>query len=417
MSDTEDYCLLRDEDVVTPLLRMELRKAAQSLILNGVPPELIAKVFENVSRKVVKQINKYTVSMEDFDMKDVLSKYFATQLPTQLFESSRSHMANIIVDAVYASGYDYEDAGPYEIGMDDFDDGFNLIGIKKVLGGCVENSFSVEGIGIVFKPYVDGFEKLDVVENPEILIINIKPHLNSQKVKDMSELILIDILENFENRHPKVVLTSRAMDEDTKKELAERCIYFADLVPEDDLDRIAVATLAKKIFYNGTYPLRMRIGTCKSFQPKTSGNEVFGIFSGCTRGKAATIVLYGDDQYIEEAEMYVRDLIPEVRSFMKEHTLVDGRKLYYNLIQYIHEEADIADEDLKPIINSFAKAIKVVSESSQNHAIAHGVDTVVWEPPSVKFYAILLAADVVCSQLLDDDDVDYLKEMMGATSS
>lgn len=391
--------MLRDEDVVTPLLRMEFRKEAQSLILNGVPPQLIAKVFENVCNKVVKKINKYTVSMEDFDMKDVLSKYFATQLPTQLFESSRSHIAKIIVDAVYASGYDYEGAGPYEDDMDDFENGFNLIGIKKVLGGCVENSFSVEGIGIVFKPHVDGFEKLDVVENPEILIINIKPHLNSQ-MKDMSELILIDILENFENRHPKVVLTSRAMDEDTKKELAERCIYFADLVPEDDLDRIAEATLAKKIFYNRTYPLRMRIGTCKSFQPKTSENEVYGIFSGCPRGKAATIVLYGDDQYIEEAEMYVRDLIPEVRSIMKERTLVDGRKLYYNLIQYVHEEADNADEDLKPIINAFAKAIKAVSESSQIHAIAPGVDTVVWEPPSVKFHAILLAADVVCSQLL-----------------
>nr|XP_043634515.1 T-complex protein 1 subunit eta-like [Erigeron canadensis] len=414
MSNTEDYCLLRDEDVVTPLLRMELGKEARSLILNGVPPQLIAKVFENVSRKVVKQINKYTVSMEDFDMKDVLSKYFATQLPTQLFESSRSHIANIIVDVVYASGYEYEGAGPYEIGMDDFDDGFNLIGIKKVLGGCVDNSFSVEGIGIVFKPYVDDFEKLDVVENPEILIINVKPDLNSQ-LKDMSlEFILIDILKNLVKKRPNVVLTSQAIDKDTKKVWAKRCIYFADLVSEDDLDRIAEATLAKTIFYNHKYQLRIRFGTCKSFQQKIYGNEVFGIFSGCPRGKAATIVLYGNDQYIEEAEMYVRDLIPEVRGVMKEHTLVDGRKFYYNLIQYVHEEADNADEDSKPIINAFAKAIKAVSESSQIHAIAPGVDTVVWKPPSVKFHAILRAADVVCSQLLDDS---YLKKMMGATSS
>nr|XP_043633073.1 T-complex protein 1 subunit eta-like [Erigeron canadensis] len=289
----------------------ELRKEAQSLIDRGVTPELISQVFENILHKVVKKINSLAISMHGFDMKAVLSNYYATQLPKQLFHESRSHIATIIVDAVYASRYDYEGAGPYENDMSDFEDGFNLIGIKKVLGGRVDDSFSVEGIGITFKPHVDGFENLGVVKNPEILIL-----------KDMSIEVKLDILK----RGPNVVLTSQAFDEDLKQELAKRCMYFADLVSEDDLNRVTEATCATMISYNHNYPQRIRIGTCKSFQQKIYGNEVFGIFSGCPRGKVATIVLYGNDQYIEEAEVYVRDLIPEVRSVMKEHTLVDGHK-------------------------------------------------------------------------------------------
>ena len=91
-------------------------------------------------------------------------------------------------------------------------------------------------------------------------------------------------------RGPNVVLTSQAIDGDSKKvvnidsfmpmelissyiltffllifyfifnhqELAKRCIYFADLVSEDDLNRLAEATeaCAERISYNHNYPQR-----------------------------------------------------------------------------------------------------------------------------------------------------------------
>ena len=88
--------------------------------------------------------------MNGFDMKTVLSKYYATQLSTKLFESSRRHIANIVVAAVYASGYDYECAGPYENNIDDFEDGFNLIGIKKVHACLNKSWFSTLLLSVLF---------------------------------------------------------------------------------------------------------------------------------------------------------------------------------------------------------------------------------------------------------------------------
>lgn len=46
------YIYIWWQGVLMPLLEMELKEEAQSLIQSGVPPQLISKVFENVRDKV-----------------------------------------------------------------------------------------------------------------------------------------------------------------------------------------------------------------------------------------------------------------------------------------------------------------------------------------------------------------------------
>nr|XP_043633066.1 T-complex protein 1 subunit eta-like [Erigeron canadensis] len=236
--------LLSDEDVLRPILRSELKKGADDLIQNGVSVELIKKVFKSVCDMIVNKIKESAVNMEDSKMKGALSAFYATQLQKELFpsEPSRKHMAEIMVGAVHAAGYDHEYVGPFRKILSEYEDGYESIGIIKVSGGCVDDCFFEEGIA--FKPRGDGFNERKVV-NPKILLLNIKP---VQNINERVDLNIEDILNKTQKNHVKdrsiVVLSCQALDEDAKKVLASRHICFADLVSEVDLRRIAGATCA-----------------------------------------------------------------------------------------------------------------------------------------------------------------------------
>nr|XP_043627232.1 uncharacterized protein LOC122598811 [Erigeron canadensis] len=127
---------------------------------------------------------------------------------------------------------------------------------------------------------------------------------------------------------------------------------------------------------------------------------MFGILSGCPKGKATTIVLCGEDKLVEEAKEYFLDMIPGVRAEMKENALVaGGSALYDKIIKYVCSEANREeDANSKLIMETFAEAIRALSVkyTSQENAGALGEGDTLWEPSSVKSSAIYLAVHAAC---------------------
>lgn len=168
-----------------------------------------------------------------------------------------------------------------------------------------------------------------------------------------------------------------------KQYFADRDIFCAGRVAEEDLKRVAAASggtvqtsvnniidevvhylwdsacfahflilyIAAEIFV--IHLLLKILGTCEVFEEKQVGNERFNIFNGCPSGQTATIVLRGGadqvcqmscnvhlvynytfnksdvmspylTQFIEEAERSLHDAIMIVRRALKNSTVVAG---------------------------------------------------------------------------------------------
>ncbi|KAE9463313.1 hypothetical protein C3L33_04777, partial [Rhododendron williamsianum] len=221
--------------------------------------------------------------------------------------------------------------------------------------------------------------------------------------------------------------------------LANRDIFCAGRVAEEDLQRVAAAT-------GGTVQTSVNniidevLGSCELFEERQVGNERFNIFSGCPSGQTATIVLRGGaDQFIEEAERSLHDAIMIVRRAMKNSTVVaGGGAIDMEISRYLRQHARTIAGKSQLFINSYAKALEVIprqlcdnagfdatdvlNKLRQKHALQtgegaqYGVDintggiadnyaNFVWEPAVVKINAINAATEAACLVLSVDETV------------
>ncbi|KAJ6927669.1 T-complex protein 1 subunit eta [Populus alba x Populus x berolinensis] len=155
---------------------------------------------------------------------------------------------------------------------------------------------------------------------------------------------------------------------------ADRDIFCAGRVSEEDLQRVAAAT-------GGTV-----LGTCEIFEEKQVGNERFNSFSGCPSGRTATIVLRGGaDQFIEEAERSLHDAIMIVRRAMKNSTVVaGGGAIDMEISRYLRQHARTIAGKSQLFINSYAKALEInaINAATEAACLILSVDETVKNPKS-----------------------------------
>lgn len=78
---------------------------------------------------------------------------------------------------------------------------------------------------------------------------------------------------------------------------ADRDIFCAGRVAEDDLQRVASATGAQvQTTVNNLVP--EVLGACNNFEERQVGSERFNIFTGCPQAKTATIILRGGAEQV-----------------------------------------------------------------------------------------------------------------------
>jgi len=373
----------------------------------------------------------------------MLRKCAETTLNSKLVAGEKAFFAEMVVDTIGC--LDPETLNP------------RMIGMKKVPGGAMRDSFLVNGVAFKKTFSYAGFEQQPKqFDQPTILALNIELELKSerdnaevrlsdpsqyQSIVDAEWNIIYAKLDKCLASGANVVLSRLAIGDLATQYFADRGVFCAGRVADDDMSRVtqatgaAVQTTVNALSADGAF-----LGRCERFEERQVGGERFNIFSGCPAAKTATIVLRGGaEQFIEEAERSLHDALQIVRRAMKNAAVVPGGgAIDMAVSRVLRDHARTLPGKAQLFIAAYAKAMEVIPRQltdnsgfdatdvlnalRMKHALPEqagarfGVDCItggvintydafIWEPALVKINALSSATEAACLVLSVDETV------------
>merc|ERR1719265_2404587 len=161
-----------------------------------------------------------------------------------------------------------------------------MVGIKKVSGGSVMDSFLVRGVAFKKTFSYAGFEQQPkTFDNPKILLLNLELELKTEKdnaevritdpdqyqsIVDAEWKIIYEKLDLIANSGANVVLSRLAIGDLATQYFADRDIFCTGRVETDDLERARRATGGQvQTTVQGITP--SVLGTCGKFEERQIG--------------------------------------------------------------------------------------------------------------------------------------------------
>ena len=266
-----------DGTTTVALLAAELLKQSKPFVEDGLHPQIIIKSFRKGRQLSVKKIEEIAVKFEGKDLKSkrsLLEKCALTSLSSKLVSQQKKFFASMVVDAVQH--------------LDEHTLPLNMIGIKKVQGGGLEESLLVTGVAFKKTFSYAGFEmQPKAYKNPKIALLNVELELKAekdnaevrvdsveeyQKVVDAEWDILYNKLQKIYESGAKVVLSKLPIGDVATQYFADRDLFCAGRVPEDDLKR-TMRSCGGSILTT-CYDLNDEtLGTCQEFEEIQIGGE------------------------------------------------------------------------------------------------------------------------------------------------
>ncbi|CAF1194424.1 unnamed protein product [Rotaria magnacalcarata] len=426
------------------LLTVELLKNSRTFIEDGMHPTIIIRAIRKATALAIKKIKEIAVHIKVDDPKEqraLLEKCAQTTLSSKLIARQREFFAKMVVDTVLM----LDDLLP-----------LNMIGIKKVIGGSLEESCLISGVAFKKTFSYAGFEmQQKKLLKPKIALLNIELELKAerdnaeirldnvaeyQKIVDAEWSILYDKLEKLHLAGVKVVLSKLPIGDVATQYFADRDMFCAGRVQEDDLRRTqkacggAIITTVENLS-------EQTLGTSEVFEEIQIGSERYNLFTGCPKAKTATMILRGgSDQFIDEVDRSLHDAIMIVRRAVKNDSIVaGGGAIEMALSRTLRDFSRTVAGKEQLIIAAYAKAFEVIprqlcenagfdatnilNKLRQKHAennIWYGVDIMredvsdnfnaaVWEPAVVKINAITAASEAACLILSVDETIKVPK--------
>lgn len=363
-------------------------------------------------------------------LKQTLIRCAETSLNSKLLAHYRTFFAEIVVNAVQRLDSDLLDK--------------KNIGIKHVTGGSVRESMLVDGVAFKKTFSYAGFEQQPKrFENPKILLLNIELELKAEKEtaeirierpQDYQGLIdaewnlIYQKLEAIINSGAQIVLSRLPIGDLATQYFADRNIFCAGRVPEEDIEKVAKTCNARvQTTLNGLTP--NVLGTCGKFEEVQIGSERFNFFTQCPTQRTSTIILRGGaDQFIKEAERSLNDAIMIVRRALKaEYIVPGGGAIELELSKLLKDWASKIEGKELAVITRYAKALEVIPKTLADNAgldpneiinklrrihaveengkyfgvdvnstkgIQNAYENFVWEPLQVKKNVIIAATEV-----------------------
>jgi len=430
-----------DGTTTVVVLAGELLKECKQFVEDGVHPQVIARAFRLASEFALEKLAEVETRL-DFEnpqiKRETLEKCAHTTLSSKLIGGSHGEFfSKMVVSACLH----------LEGNLD-----LNMIGIKQVQGGSMEDSFLVEGVAFKKSFSYAGFEQQPKhFDDPTILSLNVELELKSEKenaeiridnVEDYQKIvdaewdIIYDKLDKIAASGANIVLSRLAIGDLATQYFADRDIFCAGRVSPEDLNRVYKATGALiQSTVNDLVP--DILGHCGTFEERQVGDERYNIFTGCPDTKTATMVLRGGaEQFIEEAERSLHDAIMIVRRTLQHNVVVPGGgAIDMELSRLLRQHAKTIHGKSQFFVSSFAKALEVIPRQlAQNagfdateilnklrHAHSKGDknagidilhdgicntwDRFIWEPALVKRNAITAATEAACVILSIDETV------------
>ena len=148
-----DISLSQDAEVgdgttTVVLLAAEFLKESKTFIEDGVQPQLVIKAFREAAEMAVEHVKNISVDIYGGtggeERKDLLRKCAVTSLNSKLVSGEKDFFARMVVDAVTV-------LDPKSLDL-------KMLGIKKVQGGGLKDSFLVDGVAFKKTFSYAGFE-------------------------------------------------------------------------------------------------------------------------------------------------------------------------------------------------------------------------------------------------------------------
>jgi len=452
-----------DGTTTVVLLASEFLKEAKPFVEDGVPVQAIIAAYRTAADLAISWVNKLAVSIgegsTDAEKRAMLEKCAGTSLNSKLVNHEKEFFASMIVEAVLTLDQrtlDHRD-----------------IGFKKVQGGHLRESFLVDGVAFKKTFSYAGFEQQPKsFEQPKVLALNIELELKAerdnaevritdpeayQRVVDAEWNVIYEKLDLCVKTGAKVIVSRLAIGDLATQYFADRDIFCAGRVPEEDMRRLCKSTGAVVQTSVSSVPVEA-MGTCEVFEERQVGGERYNLFKGCPLSKSCTIVLRGGaEQFIDEAVRSLEDAMHIVRRAVKNTSVVPGGgAIDMELSRRLREYARSVAGKAQLFINAFAKALEIIprqlcdnagldatdvlNKLRQKHAQEGGanfgvdvrggmnaqfqqrndggasggvgssavIDTYksyVWEPSAVKLHAVRAACDAACLVLSVDETV------------
>ena len=426
----------------------ELLAEARTFVEDGVHPQVVVRAYRKALELAKKRIAEIAVPLPtDADAatrRVFLEHCAATALQSKLVAGQKEFFARMVVEAVLR-------LDPRELDID-------LVGIKKEPGGSLQDSFLIEGVAFKKCFSYAGFEQQPkAFTNPKILCLNVELELKAEKdnaeirVENVADYqsfvdaewkIIYSKLDAIVKSGANIVLSRLAIGDLATQYFADRKIFCAGRVAEDDLTRVCKATgAAVQTTVSNLVP--EVLGTCGAFEERQIGQERYNLFSGCTHARSTTIVLRGGgEQFIDEAERSLHDAIMVVRRCLRHGTssvVAGGGAIEMELSKHLTECAMTVKGKEQLIIAAYARALEVIPRQladnagfdstaiinllRQKHTQAaadegrwFGVDVLnegicdtmkalVWEPSLVRLNALTAATEAACVILSVDETI------------
>lgn len=422
------------------LLAGEFLKQIKPFVEEGVHPRIIIKAIRKALNLCVEKINELAVKVEKSNTEEhraLLEKCAATAMSSKLIHQQKEFFSKMVVDAVLQ----LDELLP-----------LNMIGIKKVSGGSLEESQLVTGVAFQKTFSYAGFEmQPKQYKDCKIALLNIELELKAerdnaevrvesaseyQKIVDVEWQILYDKLEKIHKSGANVVLSKLPIGDVATQYFADRDMFCAGRVVEEDLKRTmkacggAVMTTVQDL--NDSV-----LGRCDLFDERQVGGDRFNFFQGCKNAKTVTLILRGGaEQFLEETERSLHDAIMIVRRTIKNDSVVaGGGAIEMELSRILRDYSRTIAGKEQLLIGAIAKALEIIprqlcdnagfdatnilNKLRQKHAqgncwygvdimkenIADNMEACVWEPTVIKINALTAACEAACMILSVDETI------------
>lgn len=422
------------------LLAGEFLKQLKPFVEEGVHPRIIIKAVRKSLQLCLKTISALAIKINKsnaVEHRSLLEKCAATAMSSKLIHQQKGFFSKMVVDAVLS----LDDLLP-----------LNMIGIKKVTGGALEDSQLIAGVAFKKTFSYAGFEmQPKTYKSCKIALLNIELELKAerdnaevrvdnvreyQKIVDAEWQILYDKLAKIHESGANVVLSKLPIGDVATQYFADRDMFCAGRVPDEDLRRTMKACGGAVL--STVHDLKdSSLGNCAYFEETQIGGERYNLFTGCPNAKTCTLILRGgSDQFLEETERSLHDAIMIVRRTIQNDSVVaGGGAIEMELSKMLRDYSRTIAGKEQLLVGAIAKALEVIprqlcdnagfdatnilNKLRQKHAQGncwYGVDvtkeditdnyeTCVWEPAIIKINALTAASEAACMILSVDETI------------
>ena len=228
------------------LLAGELLKQAKIFIDEGMHSQIIIAGYREACRSCIERVKEISVKIADKskeEKRDLLIKCAQTSLNSKIINKQKEFFSEMVVDGVL-----YLDEDLFK----------SDIGIKKITGGSVTDSYMVKGVCFKKTFSYAGFEQQPKkFENPKVALLNVELELKAERdnaevridnpdqfqaIVDAEWNIIYGKLDQIVQSGAKIILSSLPIGDLATQYFADRDIFCAGRVQKDDIKRISKAT-------------------------------------------------------------------------------------------------------------------------------------------------------------------------------